>query len=274
MLPNIIFQLSIYLLFNYQNDFLKDQKRYSRVRGAIAEKQEVIESNLNDFNLKIDNYHLLIIAYKVSDELELYAKRKEDIQYIKIKSYDICSRSGALGPKRKKGDLQVPKGFYHNDRFNPASRFHLSLGLNYLNLSDKRKRKFPDLGGDIFIHGACVTIGCLPMTDEKTKEIYLYAVYAKNNGQCKIPVYVFPYKMNKENMDKYLDMFKQNQELTNFWGNLKEGYDLFKRNQKELKITVSQEGKYLFEGDFKLSHPHLTFTDPNHFFTFLTFDFS
>lgn len=68
----------------------------------------------------------------------------------------------------------------------------MSLGLNYPNLSDRKKSKATNLGGDIFIHGDCVTIGCLPMTNELIKEIYLYAIYAKNNGQEKIPVYIFP----------------------------------------------------------------------------------
>lgn len=100
-----------------------------------------------------------------------------------IKDYQICSLSGELGPKRQQGDLQVPEGFYWIDRFNPASNFYLSLGINYPNQFDRILGKSGELGGDIFIHGGCVTIGCIPITDDKIKELYLIAVEAKSNGQ-------------------------------------------------------------------------------------------
>jgi murein L,D-transpeptidase YafK len=38
-------------------------------------------------------------------------------------------------------------------------------------------------GGDIFLHGNCVTIGCLPITDEGIKEVYWLAVLARTTGQ-------------------------------------------------------------------------------------------
>jgi murein L,D-transpeptidase YafK len=32
------------------------------------------------------------------------------------------------------GDYQVPEGFYYITEFNPASNYHLSLGINYPNI--------------------------------------------------------------------------------------------------------------------------------------------
>ena len=144
------------------------------------------------------------------------------------------------------GDEQVPEGFYYIDRFNPMSKFYLSLGLNYPNRSDKRKGKAGSLGGDIFIHGSCVTIGCLPMTDTHIKEIYLLAVHAKNNGQSKIPVYIFPFKMTDQNMATYKARYKDNKELTLFWENLKPGYDKFTKYHRELDIEVAENGDYTY----------------------------
>ena len=46
-------------------------------------------------------------------------------------------QSGTTGPKRAEGDYQVPEGFYYINEFNPNSKYHLSLGLNYPNASDK-----------------------------------------------------------------------------------------------------------------------------------------
>lgn len=236
------------LLFSstLQTDFLTEQKKFERVRTAIKDKQDFIEKKLKENQIAIDNLNLLFVAYKDNDLLDIYAKTKKETTYKKILSYDICSRSGQLGPKKKQGDRQVPEGFYHIDRFNPTSNFYLSLGLNYPNLADKRKSKSSNLGGDIFIHGSCVTTGCLPMTDNYIKEIYLLAVHAKNNGQSKIPVYVFPFKMTNQNMTTYRGKYKDNKDLTSFWDNLKIGYDRFIKDQKELNIKVTENGDYIY----------------------------
>lgn len=229
-----------------QSTFLKDQKRYPRVRAAIAEKQEEIVSTLQNKDLSVDDFQLLIVAYKAEDRLVLYGKKRNASAHQVIASYEICSKSGSLGPKRQQGDYQVPEGFYYVDRFNPASNFHLSLGLNYPNLSDRRKSTFDRLGGDIFIHGDCVTIGCLPMTDDVIKDIYLYAIHARNNGQQQIPVYVFPFEMTEENMASYSEKFADNQTLLSFWANLKPGYEKFHQNKQRLNVSVAANGDYLF----------------------------
>jgi len=237
---------TLLLSFTLQTGFLSEQKKFERVRTAIKEKQDVIEKKLKENQITIDNLNLIFVAYKDNDLLDIYAKTKHETTYKKIISYDICSRSGQLGPKRKQGDGQVPEGFYHIDRFNPTSNFYLSLGLNYPNLADKRKSKSSNLGGDIFIHGSCVTIGCLPMTDNNIKEIYLLAVHAKNNGQSKIPVYFFPFKMTDQNMTTYKVKYKENTELTSFWDNMKIGYDRFMKDKKELNIKVTENGNYTY----------------------------
>ena len=232
--------------FTLQSDFLSEQKKFSRVRTAISEKETSLEKRLKENQISLGKINLILVAYKDNDLLDVYAKNKTESTYKKIFSYEVCARSGKLGPKRKQGDLQVPEGFYHLDRFNPTSSYYLSLGINYPNLADKRKSKSPNLGGDIFIHGSCVTIGCLPMTDNLIKEIYVLAIHAKNNGQTKIPVYVFPFKMNDANMRSYKSSYGSNKELISFWENLKIGYDQFISDPKELKFQVEQNGDYKF----------------------------
>lgn len=230
-----------------QTNFLKGQKRYQRVRTAIKEKGTVIKHKLKENKLSPENLNILFVAYKAESELDLYVKSPENSTYKKLKTYSICAKSGNLGPKLKQGDQQVPEGFYHIDRFNPVSSYYLSLGINYPNKADKVKSKVKNLGGDIFIHGNCVTIGCLPMTDENIKEIFLYAVYAKNNGQQEIPVYIFPFNMNSKNCTHYRKKNKTNSELLDFWNNLKLGWDNFDKNKTELTIKINKEGNYIFK---------------------------
>lgn len=227
--------------------FLLEQKEYARVKEAYEEKELAIKANLKKYNLQLNNINILLVAYKTEKILDVYAKNSSDSKYKKIATYTICKSSGKLGPKRKAGDKQVPEGFYYIDRFNPTSKFYLSLGINYPNQSDKRKSTAKDLGGDIFIHGDCVTVGCLPMTNDKMKEIYIYAIQAKNSGQSKIPVYIFPFRFTNANMAKYKRLYKSNQPLLKFWNNLKIGYEKYNKNQQELKFTIDNKGFYIFD---------------------------
>lgn len=241
----LILLISGYLfpIKSQNNTFLSLQKKYDRVSDAINDKGVYIAKNLSDNHLKSDDLNVLFVAYKNEKEFDVFAKKSSEVKYKKIATYNICKLSGLLGPKRKEGDGQVPEGFYYINNFNPVSTYYLSLGINYPNQSDKVKSTFPRLGGDIYIHGKCVTIGCLPMTDDKIKEIYLYALYAKDCGQLKIPVYIFPFRMTSENMTTN----KIYPQWADFWNNLKIGYDKFEKEKKELKISVDKKGNYTFK---------------------------
>ncbi|OYU97305.1 MAG: hypothetical protein CFE21_03150 [Bacteroidetes bacterium B1(2017)] len=236
----------LFLNFTGQTNFLSEQKKFERVRISFTEKEALVQTALKNKHLTSTNFNLLLIAYKAEGILELYVKAKNKSAYSLLTHYSICASSGHLGPKRRYGDAQVPEGFYQINRFNPSSNYYLSLGLNYPNQADKLKSSASNLGGDIFIHGSCVTIGCMPLTDDKIKEVYLYAILAKNNGQEKIPVYVFPYRMNNENQKEYASTYRNYPELVSFWKNLKTGYDRFKTNSQELNVSVNREGEYTF----------------------------
>ncbi|MBI1222656.1 MAG: L,D-transpeptidase family protein [Bacteroidetes bacterium] len=227
------------------DEFLNQQKKYSRVRAAISEKEHAWKIELGKKDLALNNFEMLLVAFKAEDELQLFARKKGTEKYSHLKTYRICAKSGSLGPKRSQGDGQVPEGFYHIDRFNPSSNFYLSLGLNYPNTADQIKA-VGNPGGDIFIHGSCVTIGCIPMTDDKIKEIYLLAVHARNNGQTKIPIYVFPFKMNDKNWNEQKRLLQKDSPLLSFWSQMKSGYNRFTRDYKPLQYTIDKKGDYQF----------------------------
>lgn len=118
--------------------------------------------------------------------------------------------------------------------------------INYPNHSDKLKSKASHLGGNICIHGNCVTVGCLPMTDDKIKEIYIYAIQARQSGQEKIPVYIFPFKFSDEKNKNYSETYRAYPNILDFWKNLETGYNLFIKDLKELNISVDKLGNYQF----------------------------
>jgi len=160
--------------------------------------------------------------------------------------YPICGASGRLGPKRRQGDKQIPEGFYRIDRYNPESIAWLSIGMNYPNAADKIKGRGGDLGGNIFIHGSCISWGCLAIGDDNIEDVYLYAVHARASGQKDIPVYVFPFRMTDANMDRYAVLYAERPQLKPFWRNLKKGHDLFASSGKPLKVRVDKNGDYAF----------------------------
>ena len=227
--------------------YLALQKTHERVTTAIDNKEAFIANKLLEKDIPLKELNILIVAYKYEKELEIFVKKKTETTYKSFGTYWICKKSGKLGPKRKYRDGQVPEGFYYVDRFNPESSYHLSFGINYPNLSDKIKSTSTNLGGNIFIHGSCVTIGCLPMTDDKIEEIYVCAIHAKNNGQEEIPVYLFPFKMTDKNFNQVKKDYGNKVELIEFWTNLKRGYDLFQKTKKEVKFSINSSGDYLFE---------------------------
>lgn len=221
------------------------QLTYPRVREAYTQKEKALKTAIEQQHLSWGSFEMVLVAYKYEKELEIHVRKKgSDDKFQKFRTYAFCTLSGNLGPKRIQGDLQVPEGFYEVDRFNPSSQFHLSLGLNYPNASDKILSDPKKPGGDIFIHGDCVSIGCIPITDDLIKELYILCVEAREAGQKRIPVYLFPFKMTEEKYSAAVDRYPQ---FSDFWNNLKQGYSLWTENQKTLRFQVDAKGVYVFK---------------------------
>lgn len=238
----------IILLFSlcsfYSDSFKTSQLKYSRVRQAYKDKESSMLTLLRERNIDKNNLTIYLRAFKKEKQIELWGKNKSDTKYSLIKTYKICRTSGQLGPKRKQGDSQIPEGFYYINRFNPYSNFYLSLGINYPNKSDRILGVKGKLGGDIFIHGACATIGCLPIRNEQIKELYIFCVEAKNNGQSKIPVTIFPSKLTDKRYKHLTDKYKTDSDKVGLWTDLKSGYDIFNETKQLPTIVFLNSGRH------------------------------
>jgi murein L,D-transpeptidase YafK len=246
-MKTLILSSLIILSFAFMTDsFRSQQQKAPRVKTAYEEKEKTVKELFASNGIDISSANLFIRAFKKEAQLEIWAKSPEQKSFQLIKTYAICASSGEPGPKRKQSDGQVPEGFYEIDRFNPASNYYLSLGVSYPNASDKILGMKGNYGGDIFIHGNCVTIGCMPLTDDKIKEVYLMAVEARSGGQQKIPVHIFPCRMNNEGMKSLETGFSGNPKLISFWKNIQKGYQYFEEKKAIPSVSVDQSGKYLF----------------------------
>jgi murein L,D-transpeptidase YafK len=225
-------------------DFKSSQMQFERVKKAYTDYKAIVAKNLKKHNITSSAFNLFIRVFKAEDELQLWAKNKTDNQYTLLKTFTICTKSGELGPKRQSGDGQVPEGLYHIERYNPSSNYHLSLGVNYPNASDKKISKAKDLGGDIFIHGNCVTIGCMPLQDEGIKELYVYAIESNKSNKNQIPVYIFPCKMEGITFENAIKDNLNNKAVINLWSSLKIMNGYFEKHKTLPKWQVSASGYY------------------------------
>jgi len=232
-----------------QQSFLENQKLYPRVGEAFREKEEALKKEFAKKGISYPAKQMYIRSFKLDSELEIWVRNNVTDTFTLLKTYRVCSLSGKMGPKRKEGDRQVPEGFYYINDFNPNSSFHLSLGINYPNYSDKILSDQKKPGGDIYIHGSCLTIGCIPLTDDFIEEVYILAVNAKNNGQDFIPVHVFPVRFgNTRSLDYLGSISLTDNEAQKFWVNLKEAYDYFEKTRKIPVVMVNSQGKYVYTG--------------------------
>ncbi len=231
-------------------DFKAEQMRYPRVKAAFARKTKTLEALFKKAKAVYPPDEIFLRVFKRGDgrdgrgELELWARGGDAKRFVLVKNYPVCAASGALGPKRRAGDGQVPEGFYKVSGFNPASSYHLSMRLNYPNEADRRAGGRGDLGGDIFIHGDCVTIGCIPMTDDVIEELYVAAVEARNRGGG-VVVHIFPRRMDDAGMKALEKAAGGDRALLDFWKNLREGYASFEKNGIPPRMKVDNKGKYL-----------------------------
>ncbi len=230
-------------------DFKSAQLKFPHVGEAYAQKEAAVRALFHAQGLTFPARAVFLRIFKSDGQVELWAQGDSASPYRLVKSYPVCAFSGRLGPKRKEGDLQVPEGFYALRKFNPLSAYYLSMEVDYPNASDRilSDRKRP--GGLIYIHGNCVTIGCVPITDEGIKELYLVAVEARAAGLQKIPVHIFPTRLNAEGMGKLERLvkdFPKDPSLLDFWKNLQPGYEYFEKNHQLPKVTVDGEGRYVY----------------------------
>lgn len=242
----LLLLLSVPPLLQAQNaDFRTAQLAYPRVREAQRATDATLRELWRTKALRYPPAEIFLRAFKHEEELELWARDSDSARFVLMKTYPICENSGVPGPKRKEGDLQVPEGFYFINIFNPTSTYYLSLGINYPNASDSILGSNPRLGGDIMIHGDCVTIGCIPIQDEKIKEVYWLAVQAHAGGQGRIPVHIFPRRLDASGMNALEEEFAGDSSRVAFWKGLQPGYLAFESTRRLPVVTVDAQGAYV-----------------------------
>lgn len=212
---------------------------------VLSRREKDLKQQFLDANLSWPAKQLYIRSFKQDGVLELWVKNSLNEPFVLFKTYNICALSGKLGPKRREGDKQVPEGIYYINEFNPNSDYHFSLGLNYPNQSDLFFADSKAPGGEIYIHGQCATVGCIPILNNPIEELYVLASIVKKQGQDFIPVHIFPIRFGNQHSAKAIQMLAGAiPEYQRFTNQLKDIYDYFEQYKQLPIVGITQEGAY------------------------------
>jgi len=147
---------------------------------AIARYGLPVESNLvSKFKKRHVAYpprDIALLAFKQEQKVQLWARDVSVSRWRFIHTYPLTAYSGRLGPKLKERDRQIPEGIYRLTSLNPLSNMHLSMQINYPNEFDRQQASREgrqQLGGNIFIHGKALSVGCLAIGDKAIDELFL-----------------------------------------------------------------------------------------------------
>lgn len=249
----LVFGLSANAQLSYRNggsgeytSFIDYQKTFTRPDESFRRKEDTLQKQFEAKKLVWPAKYIYIRSFKYDSQLEVWVKNELSEPFKLFKTYKVCALAGTLGPKRLEGDYQVPEGFYYINEFNPRSQYYLSLGLNYPNLSDRILSDSLRPGGAIYIHGSCVTVGCIPLTDKQIDEVYILAAHAKSLGQDYIPVHIFPIRYNVPRSVRYLENFaKDDNELKRFAARLEDAFDYFEKHKQLPVVLINDKGEYI-----------------------------
>ena len=233
-----------------QTAFEESPRRYFKSILPFVKIEDSLKAEFKEKGLEWPAKYMYLRAFKAERQLEVWVKGDYAEPFQLFKTYKVCATSGTFGPKRREGDKQIPEGFYYINEFNPNSNYHLALGLNYPNVSDAILSDQQKPGGDIYIHGNCVTIGCLPITDSLIEQVYYMASVVKEQGQDFIPVHIYPLQYdNPKSTEQFVNRTKAKTDVQQFAKSLKDAYEYFEDTHQLPAIMVTSKGGYVIAGN-------------------------
>lgn len=237
-------------------DFLQFQKSFKTVANALQNNEDSLKAQFTAKGLQWPAQYLYVRSFKYDGILEVWAKNTNAEPYKLFKSYKVCAFAGNLGPKRFEGDYQVPEGFYYFNEFKANSQYHMALGVNYPNASDRVLSDQRRPGSRIMVHGSCVTVGCIPLMDEPIEELYVITMAAKANGLDYIPLHIYPAKFkltkSRAKVDEYV---KTNPDYNPLLKSFMQVYFYFENKKQLPNIIVDENGYYEILEAFTYSIP-------------------
>ncbi len=211
--------------------------------------------------------------FKLEREFEIWIadKRSDTLKILAV--LPVCAADFQPGTKIKEGDGKTPEGFYKcsllygssygfmwmklnnselNDFGSPGYGSSFKLCIDYPKVNDITRTKkvtgTSKTGGQICIHGNCVSAGCISFKNKDFLPVFLTSAQHNKSAYGNTQIQIYPFRFSQEKKNKYSQSVNSEmnpEELLNFWNELEKGYLLFEKNHKALKVTYSGE-KYIF----------------------------
>jgi hypothetical protein len=221
---------------------------------------------------------VVLRIFKREHEIEIWAKNEGQGKMVLVRTIPICAMDFDPGPKIADGDGKTPEGIYHPDFSYQSANWWMWMDLDrekvgergqvgkgscfkmcieYPNDLDRRRTKemkHTRPGGEICLHGNCVSAGCASFKNADFLPVFAFARHHDTKKFGKLQLHIFPFRFEKlSDADKsalaekypYNDAWGK-QKLLQFWANLKEGYDKFNSNPNPLSVSIGQQ-KYEFK---------------------------
>ncbi|MBU0764270.1 MAG: hypothetical protein KJ607_05495 [Bacteroidetes bacterium] len=217
--------------------------------------------------------YVLFRVFKLEQEMEIWAGNTAGDSLRLIRTVHVCAIDNYPCPKVVQGDCKTPEGFYNcsflygstygfmwiklntgavDDYGKTGYGSSFKLLLDYPNALDAaRTRTFaPDksTGGEICMHGNCVTAGCISFENRVFLTVYAFAGMHDTKRFGPLQVHIFPFRFTDKLKTMYCSdsELMDNESVLNFWNNLEEGCSFFDSIRRPMKITASKNG-YRFE---------------------------
>jgi murein L,D-transpeptidase YafK len=125
------------------------------------------------------------------------------------------------------------------------------MQVDYPNAADRRRPRAEGvtrLGGDIFVHGGCATIGCVPLGDAAIGRLYVLAADVRAGGG-RLDAHLFPTAHDDAHAGARADAAGDDAALRRFWDEeLAPGWAWFERERTLPPIEVDAAGRYVLRG--------------------------
>lgn len=212
---------------------------------------------------------VLFRVFKAERETEIWGLPDGGGEMKLIRKVKICDMDFYPGPKLKRGDGKTPEGFY---RISPGSFGYTSkhfwmwmclhealidrrgkvgscssfkICIDYPNRVDRARSRGLGIGSPgsaICMHGNCVSAGCVSYKNRDFLPVFALARRHDQRRHGPVQLHVFPFRFEGTDLKKaagqHADKRFSADRLLRFWTNLREGFELFNRTRKPLKVQT------------------------------------
>lgn len=200
----------------------------------------------------------------------------KDSQLRLVQEIPVCALGFCPGPKRTQGDSRTPEGFFtavfhgwsrysymwidlddldQPGQQNKGSAFRMCL--DYPNAYDghlSRQAGHSRTGGDICIHGNCISDGCISYNNRDFLPVFAFAMHHDESRHGPLQVHIFPFDFGKESeLGQTQGPWWRNvgcsftgrgreetgEELALFQANLERGWKTFENTRRPLNYFIA-----------------------------------